>query len=252
MAKNFVLSDFKTLGVQIPKGRVKGCEGRTFIGLHEEVQSNNTTIWEGPQFGGSNLIPFPSGTYTLRLTGTDDQDKPGGTGAHKVKIIGLDNNWLELEEEVTLDGLNDVYTTKVFSRVNELKVTKAGSAGTAVGRVECYDNGNLINLITCDHNRSLTANYSIPVNKRGYLFQLNVSTTKGKECKISIYRRDNTETNPLFMIQNSFFTYENFKTVYSSMPLFLPPCSDLDVRGRNLGAGKIEISANAFVILEEL
>lgn len=126
------------------------------------------------------VFPTPNGTgYTLYFASSSTEDNSGGTGATKVFISGLDGNWLEQTEEITLNGQTPVATTKDnWLRVNRLTVSDINSNGqTNVGNIACSEVNSFtsgvpdqapVNLIPVNFGYSVIGIFSVPKNKRLY------------------------------------------------------------------------------------
>lgn len=93
----------------------------------------------------------------------DDAGTPG-TGAHTIRVRGLDANWDEIEETVTLDGTTPVVTTQEFLRVNHAEVASAGSGLTNAGDITLRNAsaGDTQRFMPAGRGQSEAAIYSVP------------------------------------------------------------------------------------------
>lgn len=93
----------------------------------------------------SNLVLYSAlgDAHKLQVSSSsaNDDGDPAGTGAQKLKIIGLDANYDILEEEITLDGQTQVETTSSFLRVFMAYVSYAGSVQSNVGDIYVIKTG---------------------------------------------------------------------------------------------------------------
>lgn len=76
-----------------------------------------------------------SSAETLDVVSTSTSDDDGSTGANSIVIYGIDANYEELIEVITLDGTTTVTTTNSFLGVNRAAVYLAGSNGFNVGDI---------------------------------------------------------------------------------------------------------------------
>ncbi len=107
----------------------------------------------------------------LRVVSTDTSDNAtDGVGARTVMLRGLDNDLMELNEVVSLNGTTPVYTTNSFRRIHRAYVLTAGSTGWNEGDINVNEDtagsANLRLRITATLGQTLMAVYTIPKNMR--------------------------------------------------------------------------------------
>src|SRR6056300_570903 len=83
-------------------------------------------------YGGKYQHLDVGAASTLYAYSANAQDSASGTGARTITIQGLDNNFNEIEETVTVGG---AATTLEFLRVYRAFVATAGSLNTNIGDV---------------------------------------------------------------------------------------------------------------------
>jgi len=118
-------------------------------------------VWDG---GG--LYVFPTATRIHDLVSSDAADAAAGTGARTVLVQGLDANYLEIEETITLNGITNVPTTKSYLRINRMIVKSAGSGGVNAGTITATAqvDSTVSSQITIGKNQTLQAIYTIPAD----------------------------------------------------------------------------------------
>ena len=92
------------------------------------------TCW--PRAGAANQYVIPSGAEVLDVISADAQDDVSGTGAQQVTISGLDANYNQISEVVSLTGNGTAQTTNAFLAVNRAKTTRGGSGGKNVADIK--------------------------------------------------------------------------------------------------------------------
>jgi len=81
---------------------------------------------------------WPQTASNLEIISSSTDDDAGGTGALKVKLVGLDEDWNEIEEEIETNGTDaSSPTTNKFLRLQQAFVTESGtySSSTSGGHV---------------------------------------------------------------------------------------------------------------------
>ena len=161
--------------LQVSKGQVAGATPLYKFARNPDVDTTEETIWEQ---GGSYV--WPTAASIMYVSSSNANDTNGGTGANKVKVFGLDANYLEIEEEVSLNGQTQVATTKSYLRVYRMYVLLAGSGGTAAGTVYLASSGASAGVPTGDvyanlgtSNQTQLGVYTVPAGRTLYLDDVN-------------------------------------------------------------------------------
>lgn len=110
-------------------GFVPGYTRTALLGHNPDIGSGAAEdVWEG---GGN--YPLLAAASQLEIVSTSAADAAAGTGTRTVLISGLDANWLQVSETVTLNGTTPVTTVNSYLRVNLLTTTSSGSGGQNAG-----------------------------------------------------------------------------------------------------------------------
>ena len=149
------------------------------FGQNASVGNSVETIW---QQGG--LYSYPPSAITMTVSSSDTNDTSAGTGARTIQILGLDGNYNEISETITMNGQTAVTTTNSFLRVNRALVLTAGSGGAnagiiyvGTGTVTLGVPANIYTTINGDGtNQSLQAFWTVPAGYTAYIYQTNIST----------------------------------------------------------------------------
>ncbi len=105
---------FVPFSVRVSMGIVDGFEAFQKFGRNPNVSAAaDEDVWS---VGGTYV--FPSGAETLDVVSDSDEDQPTGDGCGTVEIFGLDADYNEITEVVTLGGLAPATTTKSFLRAS--------------------------------------------------------------------------------------------------------------------------------------
>jgi len=109
---------------------------------------SNASLWN--KFGYNNDIdagtelvaswadaPYTINTTasTIELVSTSANDDVGGTGCNSVVLYGLDANWNEIIEVISLDGLTPVTSSNTFIGLNRIAMFLCGSGQVNDGTV---------------------------------------------------------------------------------------------------------------------
>ena len=186
--------------LQVARGQVAYHKSVYKFGNNAAVANVTETIW---QQGG--LYSYLSAASVLKVSSSSANDTSAGTGARTVELFGLDGDYNEINEVITLNGQTAVNSTQSYLRINRMIVRSAGSgdsnagiiyAGT--GTVTTGVPANVYATINGDgSNQSLMALWTVPAGYTGYLMQYDVSngTTSNTPavCKLLLVARPHGE-----------------------------------------------------------
>lgn len=196
---------------------VAGGTGSTVDPLLEEAKGNVTGLTPGQKFGRNPSVAAATvediwtagGAYTGFLTaasavrikaGGDANDTSGGTGAQTVTIEGLDENWAEASETVTLAGASaSAPTTTTFIRVSRAYVATSGTYGEANAAAVDIETtgGTLMARIGYENGIGLGQTqmmvFTVPAGYTLYFRQLAVSADASKSTEIYLWQRRNAD-----------------------------------------------------------
>ena len=92
-------------------------------------------------WSGGGLYPFMTGATSLEIVSDSASDTAAGVGARTVLITGLDVNYIEQTDLMTLNGTTAVAVPKQYFRINQLIIITAGSTETNVGTITVRNAG---------------------------------------------------------------------------------------------------------------
>ena len=124
-------------GLEARLRTVKGLERFTFFAGSSEGSPITTTYRTlgMPASSVVNTASFLDGALLLGIASTSANDTVAGTGARKITIYGLDNNWNPISELINMNGQTKVVSTKQFLRINQLVVEETGTLGYNAGDI---------------------------------------------------------------------------------------------------------------------
>ena len=184
---------FEPFELQVSRGQVDAHTPIFVSGFNASVGSSYETVWSE-----SSVYAYPASAVVLKVSSSDTNDTSNGTGARTVTVYGLDGNYNQINETVSLNGQTAVLTTATFLRVFHLMVNTAGSGGAAAGSIY-VGVGNLTTgkpatvygVYTADGGATACI-YTVPAGYTGYIFDFLCSsgvTTANAYSNIGLYNR---------------------------------------------------------------
>jgi len=241
---------FEPFDLQVLRGQVDGHTAIFVSGYNTSVGTSYETIWSE-----STVYAYPASASVMEISSSSASDTAAGTGARTVTIYGLDGNYNQINETVSLNGQTAVNTTNSFLRVLHMTVNTAGSGGAAAGTIYAGTGAvttgkpaNVYAAYTADGG-STACVYTVPAGYTGYVFDFLVSsgiTTANAFSSIGLYARpyggvfDNT-------IQGRCANGGSF-TIPLNYPISFSEKSDIEVRALSSTAGA-NVTANFSILL---
>lgn len=141
------------------------------FGFNAAISTTEETIWDG-----QDKYSYAATADVLSIVSTSANDDLTGTGAQKIKIEGLDENYAIQIVEVDLDGTAAVTTTETFLRVYRAYITQAGTSEVNDGDISISIGSTLSAKISAEQGQTLMAVYSVPAGFTAYITQWSFSS----------------------------------------------------------------------------
>ena len=182
--------------LQVSRGLIDGHKRIFKFGHNPVIQNVEETIWDG---GG--LYTHPSSAVTMTVT--------SGAGATdngvQVNVGGLDGDYNEVNETVTLAGSGTATTTQTFLRVNRCFI--AGSTAPT-DDVTVANGGTTYAQITNGENQTLMTVWTVPAGYTAYLLALDATAFTEQNNKVATMRYLTRELNGVFRVKNKFDLFQ--------------------------------------------
>ena len=165
--------------LQVARGQIPGHSIRNLFGTNPAIGTSFVTPWEN-----NTALPFLSAEQNLSLVST-----VAGDVNIKILVSGVDQNYVEVSEVVTLLGTLPVTTTNKFFRINDLITT----SGNALGDVTASYSETVYAKIIAGRGRNQAAVFTVPAGYSFYLGRIDAFTaTANNETKIMTFRNQVT------------------------------------------------------------
>ncbi len=185
-------SDFFT---EIARGNVSGQRVVHQLGYNDDIDTGTSpeTVWNQ---GGDMTFLGAAETMDIVSDNAADDD-PSGIGARTLCIQGLDLNFDETEEIITMAGLTPVTTSNSYIRLSHLFVVTSGSNESNAGTITITSTTTATVQALIDPDRGEDGNscFTIPNNHIGFMGHavVGVNSREGtggiKEARVEMYKR---------------------------------------------------------------
>jgi hypothetical protein len=197
---------------------------------------------------GGATYPFPQAPTTVRVKAGGDVNDVAttGSGARTIRVIGLDSNGDETQEDIALAGASaSTSTTTSFWRVHRAYVLTTGTyGGSNTGAITVENTAGTADLLKMEAGGSQTrlGIFSIPTGWTGYLvaFETHVESTKPADIRIRVRTDYKTVSGDMAPIREVFFeggVDGEAYNVFEGIPLaVIPQNSDIWIEAKGGGA----------------
>jgi len=245
--KQYISNDYRD---DIGFGRISRKKAWTKFG---EGTVKTTTSTVATWLGGNlyEYIPYKT-SFQLDLVSSSAAD------TNIVRVIGLNGNWKEQTEYITLTGTTPVTTTYAYQRVYRMQVM---SGGDLIGNVSASETGETAPIyaqITTNGtvpNQSQMMVYTCPAGHQVQVDDLEFSSYEAKKTNMFTAVRNLPLNEAVGFIDTPFTIVSNYgiKTHTIHMPrkvsVDIPEMTDVEIRGyTEVGIDTVYSAAHGFIV----
>ena len=208
---------------------VTGFTSYSKFGYNPTIDNSATEdIWS---VGGTRV--WLSTATALEILSSSGSDDVGSSGATKVTIQGLDNNWDLAEATVSMDGATPVALPGTWFRINRMFVAEVGTyAGNNVGNITLRipGPGATQAFIAATVGQTEQTHFSCPRNTVACLQTVYISTDSTKVIDATVWQNANISdvTTPFGCAKRKVFGVTGLQGsmnhVYDAHPVLTGPC----------------------------
>lgn len=186
-------------------------------------------IWEGT----NAQYTYLTSAEQLKVSSSSVQDDPTGTGIFTLTILGLDANYDEISETITMDGTSVVTTVNSYIRIFRAYGATCGTSLTNVGNITITNNAgtNQLVYIPAGDGQTLMTLWTVPNGKRLFITGISTSTDTNKGAKFSLFTRplDGGTLYP-WRIRYRSYLFSGSDNFPFMIPFEIPEKTDIEIR----------------------
>ena len=228
--------------LQVARGQIPGHSALHKFGAVPEMSVNTTgTVWDIDD----TLYPWSAFSSASVLT----VDRASASDAGKTIVIqGLDENYQEITENVTLTNATGNTTTRTFIRVYRSYMYNGSAAN--VGNIDIKVSATVVARISAGNSQTLMGVYTVPAGYSLYLTQGVMSVKSGADATGNFFVRYGGET--AFRIAHTFEVASAEYFYAFHVPFALPEKSDVDIRASvRSNNARVTAAFDAYLIKNE-
>jgi hypothetical protein len=192
----------------------------SLTGHSDVINTGDQVFWSVPPATQTEYV-WPTSGATITVESSSANDDVGNTGATQATVSGLLDDYTKVTENIALDGVTPVAGAVLFFRVNEVKVTAAGTTGYNEGNLTIKQGANILSYVEIRSNISEQLIYTTAVNEELDIVEMKGSGAGTKNVHVHVFFRE----------FGGLFTSDNHRTVnnstYEMSHLKIPEKSDL-------------------------
>lgn len=237
---------FEPFELQVARGQIQGHKTLFKFGNNSDIDGTSEIVWSQ---GGA--YTYPTVAAQVKVSSTSADDAAAGTGARTIVVGGLDANYNEITETVTLNGQTEVLTTNSFIRVFRAYVATAGSGGTAAGTIYMGTGtvtagvpATVYAVITLGENQTQMAMWTVPAGYTLYIYGGTFSAASNNTAQYVLGQFFVRPFGGVFRnvaditVNSNVFRYE------WDIPIAVPEKADIEARSIALSGSSFFVTAS--------
>jgi len=206
-------------GLHVKRDYVQGHEHVHKFGFNTSVTTSATLVWNG---GGD--YTYPTSAAQLGVVGTSTTDNS------QITIEGVDADYNELSNVVTLNGTTTVTTSGSYLRAYRAYISDDNEPA---GDVTITHSGSNIAIISADEGQTLMATYTVPAGYTAYLYQLVFGGAAELANKFMTIRLRVRKPNGIFRTQAKYTVATQTFEETMVFPLVYPEKTDIEITAQS-------------------
>jgi len=229
------------------------------FGANENVGTNWVVVSQ------SGYYQTPKTAKTISVVSDSVADDVGGIGAWQIKVYGLDSDFNEIQETVTLDGTNSVTLSNSYIRIFRSYIVSSGSyanqtIGSHQGTITFSDvDSNIwmqIGFIDgFPAGQTEMGAYTIPAGKTGYILSKHVIIESNKQIDVSMFKREYADdvtagySGAMRIIEHFHGLDDVFNTGFITPKGVLPEKTDIGFMAKTTsGTGSVSVEFEVLLV----
>ena len=235
--KNYLWDE--QFNLNVARGKVRGASVLNIFGFNAATTTTMRALWE---LAATTAYVFP--TSAVNMTVTSDAADDGKT----MKIFGLDANYEEIEELVTLNNATPPTTTLAFFRINNVVMISA----TNTANVTIANGGVTYARIDAGRSTNQASIYTVPAGCEFYLYRIDAFMNDASAAKPGLFRNQVSFPNGR-VLRVADTPYLNQMNIKRDFPFRYEEKTDIQLQVRTLsGTTYAGVFGEGILIKEEM
>ena len=230
----------ENFALNVARGKVRGAGVRNLFGFNASIGTTMRTVWEL-----ASTVDYVFPTSALPMTVASDIGDTSDDGV-QVKLIGLDINYQEISEVITINNASPP-VTQGFFRINDMITV----SGNATGNITAKNGATTYAQISAGLGRNQAAIYTVPAGCQFYLMRIDAFMNDGASAKPGQFRNKVTLSNGT-ILRVADTPYINQMNILRRIPFRYDEKTDIQFQIKSLsGTNLAGVFGEGIVIKEE-
>ena len=224
--------------IQTARGLIQGATVINIFGYQSSGDTTLRALWE---FANTSYV-FPTSAITMTVTSANASDD-----GKSLLIQGLDANYNEISDTVTINGGGDIDTNITFFRINDIILT---SGTTNAGLITVQNTGKTVKYggIRAGDGRNQASIFTVPADKCFFLYRIDAFSNDSTAAKPAIFRNFTTNSSGQ-QYNTARTTFFNNMNIQRNIPFKYDEKTDIQFQcATNSGSHELSVFGEGYLV----
>jgi hypothetical protein len=225
--------------LQIARGQISYHSVRNVFGFNAAIGVSFTTPWE---LADTSALPLITVAAQLNIASS-----AVGDTTQIVRIVGLDANYNEIAENISLNGTTTVTTTNSYKAINDFLTI----SGNCTGNVTAKIGATVYAQITAGTGRNQAAIFTVPAGHSFYLARIDAfsATATGASKYVTFLNKNTFSDGRVFNVAET--TFAQRMDIQRVLPFKVPEKTTLEFQAKvNSATAEVGIFGEGYLVQE--
>jgi hypothetical protein len=247
---------YEPFDLQVSRNQVDGHSGSYRFGWANSIGTTPQTITTAVTAGSAYV--YPAAATAMKVSSASANDTAAGTGARTILVAGLDANYAQISEIVTLNGQTQVTTTNSYLRITYTELLTTGSGNGQAGIIYIGTGSATAGVPATiywqsevTYNNWSFAGFTVPAGYTAYISSYTItsqSTTANINVSLALVVYEFGNTYSEFQSTARLSSNGNFDRHFDR-PLVISEKSDIELRAWATTAGAVNVTGEIQITL---
>lgn len=225
--------------LQVSRSQISYHSVRNIFGTATAIGTAFRTPWE---LANTNALPLISVAAQL-----DVASSAAGDTSQIVRLVGLDADYNEIAENISLNGTSTVTTTNSFKAINDFLTVSGNCAGNVTAKI----GATVYAQITAGTGRNQAAIFTVPAGFSFYLARIDAfsATATGASKYITFLNKNTFSDGRVFNVAST--TFAQRMDIMRVLPFLVPEKTTIEFQAKtNSTTAEVGIFGEGFLVQE--
>jgi hypothetical protein len=220
--------------LNISRGLIKDAEPRNIFGYNSAIGTEYIAAWEL-----NTSYVYPNAALKMSANSTSASDT-----SVTIRVVGLDQNYDVISENLTLNGTSDVVTTNEYFRINDVITI----ANNAIGNISLTNNSTTYARVAANTGKNQASIFTVPRGHEFYLYRIDCFCATATLNNRILFFRNYTRSPSDVVLQVAQTTFSETMNIQRRIPFRYTEKTDIQLQVRG-SAGSQEVGVFAEGVL---